>query len=209
MITVLLVDDHEVVRAGIKRLLLDFKDVEVVAVAASGEDAIALAKEKQPKVVLMDVKMPGIGGLEATRKIVRACPNTKVLVLSSYDEEVYPIQFLKCGASGYLVKTCSPKDLYHAISKVIMGQRSLSPALAEQLALKRFENDQSPFEGLSERELQITLMIIEGQRPKNIAESLFLSPKTVNTYRYRVFEKLGIANDVELTRLALEHGLIE
>jgi two-component system invasion response regulator UvrY len=210
LIKVLLVDDHELVRIGIRRLLQDVNGIKVVGEANSGEDAIRLAKDLIPEVVLMDVQMPGIGGLEATRKMLRNNSDIKVLALTICDDEPYPSRLLQAGAAGYITKGCDPEEMVRAIRIVHSGQRYISSEIAQQLALKRFtKQEESPLDSLSERELQITLMITSGQKVQDISEKLHLSPKTVNSYRYRIFEKLGIHSDVELTLLTMRLGLVE
>lgn len=210
MIKVLLVDDHELIRIGIKRLLQDAAGIKVVAEASTGEEAIRLAKELIPDVVLLDVQMPGIGGLESARKMIRHNPDIKVLALTIHDDEPYPSRFLQAGAAGYITKGCDANEMIRAIRTVHSGQRYLSPEIAQQLALKRFAKDEaSPLDDLSERELQIMLMITSGQKVQDISDKLCLSPKTVNSYRYRIFEKLNINSDVELTLLAMRLGLVE
>ncbi len=210
LIKVLLVDDHELVRLGIRRLLQDVNGIKVVGEANSGEDAIRLAKELTPDVVLMDVQMPGIGGLEATRKMMRHNNEVRVLALTICDDEPYPSRLLQAGAAGYITKGCDPDEMIRAIRIVHSGQRYISTEIAQQLALKRFTKaEESPLDILSERELQIMLMITSGQKVQDISDKLCLSPKTVNSYRYRIFEKLSIHSDVELTLLAMRLGLVE
>jgi two-component system invasion response regulator UvrY len=210
VITVLLVDDHELVRAGLSRLLGDVPGIRVIAEASNGEEAIKLAKEKRPQVVLMDVRMPGMGGLEATRKMAKIDKNIKVIVLTVYDTEPFPTKLLQAGAAGYLTKDSDIHEIVNAIKTVSGGKHYLRPEIAQQLALRSFSDFQdSPLESLSERELQIMVMITSGQKIQEISDTLCLSPKTINGYRYRLFEKLNIQNDVELTHFALRHGLIE
>jgi len=210
LIKVLLVDDHDLVRFGVKRLLQDIQGIKVVGEASTGEEAVKLAKECIPDVVLMDVQMPGIGGLEATRKMLRHNPDLKVLALTVYGGEPYPSRLLQAGAVGYITKGCAPDEMVRAIRSVHSGQRYLSSEIAQQLALKSFtKSNNSQLDVLSERELQIMLMITSGQKVQDISLKLCLSPKTVNSYRYRVFEKLGINSDVELTLLAMRMGLVE
>ncbi len=209
MIKVLVVDDHDLVRMGITRMLTDIGGIKVVGEAASGEEALRLARELTPQVVLMDVKMPGIGGLEATRKLLRQNPEVRVVAVTVCDEEPFPSRLLKAGAAGYLTKGAALEEMVKAIRAVASGQRYISPEIAQQLALKNLEEEKnSPFEALSEREMQITMMIVSCQKVQEISDRLFLSPKTVNSYRYRIFEKLGIGSDVELTLLAVRHGLL-
>ena len=210
MIKVLVVDDHDLVRMGITRMLADVAGIKVVGEASSGEDALKLARELLPQVVLMDVKMPGIGGLEATRNLLRVHPDMRVLAVTVCDEEPFPSRLLKAGAAGYLTKGAALEEMIKAIRLVASGQRYISPEIAQQLALKSFggEENASPFDALSEREMQIAMMIVSCQKVQEISDKLFLSPKTVNSYRYRIFEKLTIDSDVELALLAVRHGLL-
>jgi two-component system invasion response regulator UvrY len=209
VIKILLVDDHELVRIGIKRLLQDIPGIKVVGEASTGEEAVKIAKELIPNVVLMDVQMPGIGGLEATRKMVRHNPDIKVIALTVHGDEPYPSRLIQAGAVGYITKGCDAEEMMRAIRSVHSGQRYISGEIAQQLALKRFTKaEESPLDILSERELQIMLMITSGQKVQDISTKLCLSPKTVNSYRYRIFEKLSIDSDVELTLLAIRLGLV-
>jgi len=210
VINVLLVDDHDLVRTGVRKILEETNGIKVVGEASNGEDAVKICRKLNPNVVLMDVRMPGIGGFEATRKLVRQDPDLKILVLTTCDNDIYPSRLLQLGASGYLTKGCSMDEMVQAIRAVHAGQRYISPEIANRLAFRHVtDKDQSPFESLSERELQVMLMITKGVKVQEIADKLHLSPKTVNSYRYRIFEKLGIKNDVELTLLGIRHGLIE
>ncbi len=210
MINVLVVDDHDLVRTGIKRILDDASGIKVIAEARSGEEALRLGRELKPHVVLMDVKMPGIGGFEATRKLLRLDPDMKILIVTICDNDIYPSRLLQIGASGYLTKGSSMNEMIQAIKAVHAGQRYISPEIASKLAFRHVSDaEDSPFETLSERELQVMLMITKGAKVQVIADQLCLSPKTVNSYRYRIFEKLSVQNDVELTLLAIRHGLIE
>lgn len=210
LIKVLLVDDHELVRIGIKRLLQDVSGIKVVGEASSGEEGVKIAKDVLPDVVLMDVQMPGIGGLEATRKMIRHNPDIKILALTVLDDEPYPSRLLQAGAAGYITKGCDAEEMVRGIRTVYAGQRYISSEIAQQLALKRYTKaEESPIDILSERELQIMLMITSGQKVQEISDKLCLSPKTVNSYRYRIFEKLAINSDVELTLLAIRLGLVE
>ena len=206
----MLVDDHDLVRLGIKKLLSDISGLEIVGEARSGEEGITLADKLKPDVVLMDVKMPGIGGLEATKRIIRNHPKIKVLIVTVYGDEPYPSKVLQAGASGYMTKGASVKEMIQAIQSVNAGQRYLSPEVAQQLALKHLShNEDTPLDSLSEREMQVLVMITSGQKVNEIADQLCLSPKTVNSYRYRLFEKLNVDSDVELTHLAIRFKLID
>lgn len=209
MIKVLIVDDHELIRTGISRLLADFDKIKVVGEADSGEDGVAQARALRPDVVLMDANMPGIGGLEATRRLIRFDPDIKVIAVTVHNEEPYPTKFMQAGAAGYVTKGADIQEMVIAIRQVKSGKRYITPDIAQQMALKALNpGDESPFDILSEREMQVMLMITKGQKVQDISDQLFLSPKTVNSYRYRLFEKLDIENDVELTHLAIRHGVI-
>ncbi|SDU97798.1 response regulator transcription factor GacA [Pseudomonas mucidolens] len=210
MIRVLVVDDHDLVRTGITRMLADIDGLQVVGQAESGEESLIKARELKPDVVLMDVKMPGIGGLGATCKLLRSHPDIKVVVVTVCEEDPFPTRLLQAGAAGYLTKGAGLAEMVQAIRLVFAGQRYISPQIAQQLAIKSFQpvND-SPFDALSEREIQIALMIVGCQKVQAISDKLCLSPKTVNTYRYRIFEKLSISSDVELTLLAVRHGMVD
>lgn len=163
----------------------------------------------KPDVVLMDVKMPGIGGLEATRKLLRSHPDIKVVAVTVCEEDPFPTRLLQAGAAGYLTKGAGLDEMVQAIRLAFAGQRYISPQIAQQLALKPFQPQGSPFDTLSEREIQIALMIVGCQKVQIISDKLCLSPKTVNTYRYRIFEKLSVTSDVELTLLAVRHGMVD
>ena len=209
MITVLLVDDHELVRMGIKRILEDEKGIKVIAQAKTGEEAVSFCRKEQPNIVLMDMDMPGIGGLEATKKILRYAPDTKVVILTVHTEDPIPTKVMQLGASGYLTKGTAPKEMIHCIRAVNSGQRYLPPEVAQQIALSQFKSsDENPFNSLSERELQIMIMVTRGEKVPDISEHLMLSTKTINSYRYRIFDKLSVSNDVELTHLAIRHGVL-
>ncbi|AIR62792.1 UvrY/SirA/GacA family response regulator transcription factor [Enterobacter sp. Ap-916] len=208
MINVLLVDDHELVRAGIRRILEEIKGIKVSGEVNCGEDAIKWCRSNPVDVVLMDMNMPGIGGLEATRKIARYSSDIKVIMLTIHTENPLPAKVMQAGAAGYLSKGAAPQDVVNAIRSVNAGQRYIASDIAQQMALSQIAPEaESPFASLSERELQIMLMITKGQKVNEISEQLNLSPKTVNSYRYRMFSKLNISGDVELTHLAIRHGL--
>lgn len=210
LIKVLIVDDHELIRTGISRLLADFDKIEVIGEAESGEKAVALARELRPHVVLMDANMPGIGGLEATRRLVRYDPDIKIIAVTVHNEEPYPTKFMQAGAAGYMTKGADIKEIVIAIRQVNSGKRYITPDIAQEMALKALNPDNdSPFDVLSEREMQVMLMITKGQKVQDISDKLFLSPKTVNSYRYRLFEKLSIENDVELTHMAIRYGVVD
>lgn len=210
MISVLLVDDHQLVRSGIRRILDDTAGICVVAEAGCGEDAQRLVRDHCPDVVLMDVNMPGMGGLEATRKLVRIHPGLRIIALTIHLDEPYPSRLLEAGAMGYLTKGCDVDEIVRAIRTVSRGERYLGDEIAQQMALVANSTQRgSCFEKLSQREMQVMLMITQGYRLQEISDTLCLSPRTVSTYRYRLSEKLGVETDVELTHLAIRHGMID
>lgn len=210
MIDLLIVDDHQLIRAGLARMLADVEGMRVLDQADSGEAALAKIRSLRPHVVLMDVRMPGIGGLETTRRALRIAPDLRIIGMSVSDDEPIPSQMLRAGAAGFLSKGASTTELITAIRRVHVGQRYVSADVARRMALRSYENERpNPFEALSGRELQISLMVVNCQKVATISDRLRLSPKTVNSYRYRIFEKLQIGSDVELTLLAVRHGLID
>lgn len=210
MIKVLLVDDHELVRTGIEYLLRKDSGINVVGVACSGEEAIEQAEQLEPNVIVMDIDMPGIGGIEACRKISRKHPKIKIVALSVHADGPFPNQLLTAGADGYVSKNCPPSELINAVRTVAKGKRYLSADVANKMALASLSGQpaSTPFDQLSYRELQIVIMTLQAKSTQDMAEILKISPKTVNTYRYRSFEKLAVKNDVELTRLAARYDLI-
>ncbi|AKG16993.1 MULTISPECIES: response regulator [Moraxella] len=209
-IKVLVVDDHDLVRMGIARMLDDDAQIEVIAEADNGDAAVQLARQHRPDVVLLDVNMPNVGGVEATRRIKQIDQNIKVLAVSSLSAQPYPSMLLKAGVNGYITKGTPLDEMIRAIKKVHGGGKYFSHDVAEQLADTVLgEQAESPFDALSEREKQVAMMVVNCQSAQEIADQLFVSVKTVNTYRYRIFEKLGVNSDVKLTHLAIRHGLIE
>ena len=209
MINVLLVDDHHLVRVGISKILTSVKGLNVVGECETGEEAIKFCRQKEPDVLLMDMDMPGMGGLEATKKILRFAPDVKIIVLTAHTEDPFPTKVMQMGAAGYLTKDAGPDEMVNAIRAVHSGQRYLPPAIAQKMALSQFNSvDENPFNALSDRELQIMIMITRGDKVPAISEHLNLSTKTINSYRYRMFEKLAVSNDVELTHVAIRHGML-
>ena len=210
LIRVIIVDDHALVRMGIRRLLEDLPDMEVVAEAESGEMALTLVKQYSPDVVLLDMKMPGIDGWEVTRRLKKTNAQVKVIAVTALSAAPLPTRVLQLGAMGYLTKESGPDEMAAAIRKVFRGEKYLSAEIAQKMAINSIQTThESPFDLLSEREMQIMLMITSGMAVQAISERLFLSDKTIHGYRYRIFEKLGIKNDVELTYMAMKHRIIE
>lgn len=208
MTRVLIVDDHILVRTGIERMLSETEGIEVIGQASDGEEAVQKSRELLPDIVLMDVKMPGIGGVEATRKITRTNPSIGVIGLTASGDETFVQRLLQAGAKGYLTKGTSYEEVVRAIRLVSAGQFYVDPTVASGMLVRDPQNN-NPFSQLSDREMQVTLMIVNCQKVQEIADSLFVSPRTINTYRYRIFEKLAVRNDVELTHLAMRHKLVD
>ncbi len=209
-IKVLIVDDHGLIRSGLKTLLDSAEDIEVIGDVGTGEDAIEFTKEHQPNVIVMDIRMPGIGGLEATRKIAHAFPESRILALSSCDEEPFPSALLEVGATGFLGKGRSDAEMLTAVRAVASGQQYLSLETAQAIEERmRAPEGGSPFNTLSIKELQVALMLIGGKKNKHIADKMYIEPKTVSTYRSRIYKKMLITTDVELTLLALRHGIVD
>jgi two-component system invasion response regulator UvrY len=210
MIDVLLIDDHALVRTGIRRLLEDSKQVRIVGEADCGEDGVALAQQLNPDVILMDVNMPGIGGVEACRRILQRDPAQKIIVLTIHNEQTFPKRMLEIGARGYLTKECGVDEMLLAIRQVYDGSAYIAPSIAQQLAMSLLPGNQhNPIDRLSRREFQVMLMISHGLTNAAISEKLCLSPKTISTYRLRLLEKLGAQNEVDLVKIAVEQGMVE
>lgn len=209
-IKVVLVDDQRLVRFGVASLLAGERDIEVIGEAASGEELLDQLGGQQPDVVLMDVSMPGMGGLEATRQVVRRHPNVAVIALTVHSRAPYPEQLLDAGARGYLSKDCDVATMAAAIRVVHGGGQFVASEIAGELMQRKSDPSvTSPFQTLSRRELEVVLMICSGMNGQQMADQTCLSPKTVSTYRHRVYEKLNIDNDVALAKLALRYGIIE
>ena len=204
----MIVDDHDLIRYGLRRLLEDQAGIEVVDEACSGEEAMEKARKIKPDIVLMDINMPGIGGFEATSRMCQT-QECKIIILTVHSEGPLPKRLLEAGAMGYLSKGCPVDQMLEAIKKVHTGQRYIAPAIAQQLALSMLPGQESIIDILSQRELQVLIMISRGMRTNEISETLNLSPKTVSTYRKRLHDKLDVSNDVEMMHLAIKHGLLE
>ncbi|MFL0798584.1 MAG: response regulator [Cellvibrionaceae bacterium] len=211
MIRILVVDDHDLVRTGLSTMLQDVEDFEVVAQGADGEEGIKLARELEPDVVLMDVKMPGMGGLEATSKILHYLPDISVIGVSACDEAVFAKQLMEGGAKGYVTKGAAIDEVIEAVRSVKTGKPYMSSKIAQELALLQVSKgaDSSPFAKLSQREMQTAMMIANGKRAQEIADTFNVSSKTVNSYRYRIFDKLKINSDVELTLMMVKHNILD
>ena len=210
MITILLVDDHAMVRAGLRRVLGEQPDMQLVGEAASGEEAVTLVRRLVPQVVLMDLHMPGMSGLEATERIVRGSPKVRVIIVTMQEEDPFPRRLLQVGACGYLTKAGPEEELVKAVREVSLGRRYIAPAIAQRLALASLpgQNPANPFDRLTPRELEIALGLARGESMVAIGRRLNISAKTVATHKYRIYEKLDVHSEVELAHLALQYGLI-
>lgn len=209
MIKVGIVDDHGIVRSGLRQFLSEEVDLRVTGEARNGREALELARGGEVDVLLLDISMPEHSGVDALAAIKARFPQLPVLILSGFPEAQYATTLLRQGASGYLNKDCDPQDIASAIRTVSLGQRYISPAVAEMLADGLDQVDRAPHEALSERELQVFLRLAQGQTVGQMAHSLFLSVKTVSTYRTRVLEKLKLQTNSDLTYYALKNGLIQ
>lgn len=205
MIRILLVDDHELVRTGIAALLNAAGNMAVVGIAQSGEEAVNQVVKLAADVVLMDVNMPGIGGIEACRRILKRDPDVKIIALSVHHDGPIPQQLLKLGVMGFISKNSTADEMVIAIKKVMAGKRYLCSEVANNIALHGLTGDaESPFSKLSQREAEVVTLILQGKTIQEMSSMLVISDKTINTYRYRIYEKLQVKNDVELTRLAVK-----
>jgi two-component system, NarL family, invasion response regulator UvrY len=209
VIRVLLVDDHAVVRTGFRLLLQTSREVAVVGEADSGEVACQSYAELSPEVVVMDIAMPGMGGVEALRRIRARDPQARVLALSAHDDPTHARRALREGALGFLSKRSAPEALLEAIAAVAAGKRYIDPRVAQQLALADIDGTSSPIRRLSEREFEVFIRLARGASVQRIAEDLRLSTSTVGTHLYNVKQKLGVSNQSELTLIAIRDGLIE
>jgi len=211
-IKVLIVDDHAMFRQGIRALLEGCEDVEIVGEATEGREAIEKVLQLAPQVVLMDIAMPVMGGLEATRRIQKESPNTKVLVLTQYEDSEYILSLLRAGAKGYISKTATASELISAIRTVHQGESYLYPSATTTLIeeyLTRVGGEKNEYERLTDREREILQLVAEGRTNREIADRLFISIKTVLRHRTNVMEKLGFHNRTELIKYAISKGLIE
>lgn len=210
MIKIVIVDDHSLVRVALRRILSDIPEMKVIGEAADGADAIILCEKLKPDVVLMDIQMPGMDGFEATRQLRQLNSDIKILIVTSCENDVYLTRLLQIGAAGYITKNAETDEMVRAIQLVSTGQRYLTPEIASRLAIKKITAETpSPLSTLTNRELDVMRCITDGMSIAAIAEKLKLSSKTVNSHRYRIFEKLKVQNDVELTHVSMRYGLTQ
>ncbi len=208
-INVLLVDDHAVVRMGFKMLLESAPDIKVVAEAEDGEQAIKLYAEHHPDVVVMDITMPGIGGLEAIERIMAKDNTARILVLSAHEDSVHPKRVLNAGAMGYLTKRSAAEELIKAIRTVAGRKMYLEANIAQQMAIQQLSGEKNPVDVLSDREFEVFMALAKGKTTNDIAETLCLSPRTVGTHLYNIKQKLNANNSAEIALIAMRSGLID
>lgn len=211
MVRVLLVDDHALVRAGIRAILEGESDVEIVGEGEDGESALRLARGLKPDVLICDLHLPGLSGLEVPERLRQSMPDLKVMIVTVQEEGPLPRRLLDAGAHAYVVKACERKEFIHGLRQVLLGRKYLSANIAQRLALEAVNapKGESPFDSLTARELEITRMFCLGRRAVDIAESLSLSPKTIATHKTRLFAKLGVSDLVSLSRMARAYGLFD
>jgi two-component system, NarL family, invasion response regulator UvrY len=208
-INVLLVDDHAVVRMGFKMLLESDTDIKVVAEADCGESAIKMYMDHKPDVVVMDITMPGIGGLEATDRIMAKDHTARILVLSAHEDSVHPKRVLNAGAMGYLTKRSAAEELIKAIRTVASRKMYLEASIAQQMAIQQLNGEKNPVDVLSDREFEVFMALAKGETTNQIAEILSLSPRTVGTHLYNIKQKLNASNSAEIALIAMRSGLID
>jgi two-component system invasion response regulator UvrY len=209
MIRLLVVDDHELVRIGLRHILADYPSIQIAGEAVDGESALRMNRQLKPDVVLLDISLPGLSGFEVTGRLKQAPNRPAIIILTVYEQAPFPSQLLEAGASAYLTKGCPPPELVDAIRTVAAGGRHVGSRIAQQMALRMLPGAEStPFDKLSAREMEVMLMLADGQKIADIAGLMHLSPKTVATYKYRIFEKLEARSDVDMTRMALRYGVV-
>lgn len=208
-LNVLLVDDHSVVRMGFKMLIDSEKDMQVIAEAETGEEGIIKFQEIKPDVIVMDITMPGIGGLEAIERIIAKDKNAKILVLSAHEDSVHPKRVLSAGAIGYLTKRSAAEELINAIRTVGSGKKYIESSVAQQLAITQLSGENDPTEVLSDREFEVFISLAKGKSTNEIADTMCLSPRTVGTHLYNIKQKLNANNSAEIALIAIRCGLLE
>jgi len=208
-LNVLLVDDHSVVRMGFKMLIDSEKDMQVIAEAETGEEGIKKFQEIKPDVIVMDITMPGIGGLEAIERIIAKDKDAKILVLSAHEDSVHPKRVLSAGAIGYLTKRSAAEELINAIRTVGSGKKYIESSVAQQLAITQLSGENDPTEVLSDREFEVFISLAKGKSTNEIADTMCLSPRTVGTHLYNIKQKLNANNSAEIALIAIRCGLLE
>ena len=207
--TILLVDDHELVRAGFRRLLEDDDQFTVVAEAGSGEQAVQDYAKYKPNAVVMDISMPGIGGIGAIERIIARDPEARILVLSVHEDSIFTTRALQAGAKGFIPKRSAPEEMIKAIAQVAQGKMAIDPDIAQQIAMQKLTGTDDVLEVLSQREFEVFRLLAEGKSVNDIADVLNLSPKTVGTHHTNIKQKLDVSNSAELARLAIRSGVLD
>ena len=208
-INIVLVDDHSVVRMGFKMLIENESDMAVICEAETGEEGIAAFKEHKPSVVIMDITMPGMGGLDAIERIIAFDKKAKILVLSAHEDSVHPKRSLSAGALGYLTKRSAAEELIKAIRAVHSGAKYLEPNIAQQMAITQLSGENNPVEILSDREFEVFIALAKGKSTNEIADTMCLSPRTVGTHLYNIKQKLNANNSAEIALIAIRCGLLD
>lgn len=210
MINLLIVDDQEIVRAGLRLILESGGNIKVIGESATGETAVQMCRDIRPDVIVLDISLPGLSAFECTHRLKRVLPAGGIIILAAHAKSPYPTRLLDAGASGYLTRDCGPSELLEAVCAVAAGNRYIGSEAAKQLALSILPGTtESPFDELSAREMEVMLKLTEGNRIPDIASLMCLSPKTVATYKYRIYDKLGTRSEVDLVRMAMRYGLLE
>ncbi len=207
MINVLLIEDHVLIRRGMRLMLEQVKGIRIVGEASTGEEGLALRREKEPDVVMLDFQLPDTNGLELARKLLRRDPEIKIFVVMAMEWKLLPMRLLEVGVRGFISKSSDSRELERAIRAVHSGQRYISSAIASRLALSKTTATKSPFDQLSHRQMEVLLLLAKGMKAEEIAKQLHITTKTFNSHRYRMFDKLGVKNDVELIKLAVQYGV--
>lgn len=210
MIKLLIVDDHHLVRTGLRNIIDEAGGIEIVGEAGTGERAIQLNRDKHPDVILMDIGLPGLSGFETSERIMNARSTVRIIALTAHTKPPFPARLLGMGAAGYLTKACDAGELVAAIRKVYDGERYVGSEIAQQLAMSLLPGaPQSPFQELTPREIEVAMMLANGMKSSAIAERMNVSPKTISTHKYRIFEKIGVDSEVALLREAIRYDVIE
>jgi len=210
MIKLLIVDDQEIVRTGLRLILEGQGQIKSITEVSTGEQAVLLCRDVKPDVIILDTSLPGLSAFESTKRLKRVCPGARIIILAVHAKSPYPTRLLDAGASGYLTRDCDAGELIEAVHTVANGNRYIGSEAAKQLALSILPGTaDSPFDDLSAREMEVLLKLTEGNRIPDIASLMCLSPKTVATYKYRIYDKLGTRSEVDLVRMAMRYGLLE
>jgi two-component system invasion response regulator UvrY len=208
IIKVILIDDHSIVRDALKQTISAEKDIRILGEANSGQEGIKLVQNTRPHVVILDFMLPDMSGLDVTKKLLHWDPDLKILILTSAVNDLIPFRLLEAGAHGYITKEATAEELIRTIHSLHAGQRVISPEIASRLALTKVDYNAGAFTVLSEREYEVMMLVIGGHQVKEIAKILQVDPKTIHSYRSRIFEKLNVKNDMSLTLLAMRHGIL-